>query len=179
MSGPARTHEEIESQVRDLQAKAKAAAAANGEDGAAGVPLSSSTGLMDQAIYGNDKFAEYVTSIAANDDADDDDDDQQVGIENGNGSVSGAKAFRAPASYLNDVVDQVSYFVIVTKFKLTYHHYYRIMTHWQRIGYPVSSIVRMSIDVVIERQSFPRNEQILFWKVSITSFCYFFSHFLL
>jgi splicing factor 3B subunit 1 len=115
MSGPARTHEEIESQVRDLQAKAKAAAAANGEDGAAGVPLSSSTGLMDQAIYGNDKFAEYVTSIAANDDADDDDDDQQVGIENGNGSVSGAKAFRAPASYLSDVVDQVSYFVIDTK----------------------------------------------------------------
>ena len=62
---------------------------------------------MDQAIYGvNDKFAEYVTSIAANDDADDDD-DEQAGIENGNGSLNITKSVHAPASYLNDVVDQV------------------------------------------------------------------------
>lgn len=109
-SQPARTHEEIEAQVREMQSKKAATAgpAANGqESGPAGVPLTASTGLMDQAIYGvNDKFAEYVSSIAANDDADDDDDDQ-AGIENGNGSLSITKSVHATAAYLKDVVDQV------------------------------------------------------------------------
>ncbi|KAM9037161.1 splicing factor 3B subunit 1 isoform X2 [Monodelphis domestica] len=69
MAKIAKTHEDIEAQIREIQGK-KAAL-----DEAQGVGLDS-TGYYDQEIYGgNDsRFAGYVTSIAATELEDDDDD---------------------------------------------------------------------------------------------------------
>ncbi|XP_012656928.1 splicing factor 3B subunit 1-like [Otolemur garnettii] len=69
MAKIAKTHEDIEAQIREIQGK-KAAL-----DEAQGVGLDS-TGYHDQEIYGgsDSRFAGYVTSIAATELEDDDDD---------------------------------------------------------------------------------------------------------
>lgn len=108
-SQPARTHEEIEAQIKEIQAKSKAS---QQQQSSNGVPLSADSGLMDDAIYGvQDKFAEYVTSIAANDADEDDDDDESGGIvgSNGNALVNKIRSsVNAPTSIFKDVVDEVS-----------------------------------------------------------------------
>lgn len=106
-SGPARTVEEIEAQVRDLQSKG----AANNVDlaASAGVPLSSSSGIMDTDIYGSsatDKFANYVSSIAANDCDDEDDDDVATGPSSSSANGSGLVRRVDPQSYLEEIVDK-------------------------------------------------------------------------
>ncbi|XP_044726974.1 splicing factor 3B subunit 1 [Chrysoperla carnea] len=75
MENVPRTHEDIEAQIRDIQAKKKEVSDNNGND--KGVGLGES-GYFDSDIYdggGNKKYEGYVTSIAANDEADDDDED--------------------------------------------------------------------------------------------------------
>lgn len=98
---------EIENQVRELQSK-KAAASRDNEDAEGRIPMSASTGIMDQAIYGSsakDKFADYVTSIATNDDDNDDDDDGDILTRNGTGFGKRINV-NAPQSLINDVVDE-------------------------------------------------------------------------
>ena len=98
---------EIENQVKELQAK-KVALSREGEDSDGRIPLSASSGVMDEAIYGSakDKFADYVTSIAANDDNDDDDENVAVS-RNGSTSFGGSRInVNAPSSLINDVVDE-------------------------------------------------------------------------
>jgi len=106
-SQPARTHEEIEAQIKEIQAKSKAS---QQQQSSNGVPLSADSGLMDDAIYGvQDKFAEYVSSIAANDAEEDDDDDESGGIigSNGNALVNKIRSsVNAPTSIFRDVVDE-------------------------------------------------------------------------
>jgi splicing factor 3B subunit 1 len=99
------THEEIEAQIREIQAKAKATTA-NGDE-SAGVPLmASGTGVMDSAIYGaSDKFADYVTSIAANEEDEDDDDDSGAINSNGNTIMKKARLnVHAAPALLRDVI---------------------------------------------------------------------------
>ncbi|CAG2167654.1 unnamed protein product, partial [Oppiella nova] len=72
MSQPARTHEEIESQIRDIQAKKASLNTENGNDLDGRVSMSLSKAAMDSDIYGDNhnKYANYNTSIATNDDND-------------------------------------------------------------------------------------------------------------
>lgn len=111
------THEDIEAQIREIQAKAKAV---NGDENA-GVSLTAS--VMDSAIYGaSDKFADYVTSIGANDDEEDDDDDAGAINSNGNTIIKKSRLnVHAPSALLRDVIDEVS-FLDCDRFclKLTY-----------------------------------------------------------
>ena len=120
MSQPNWTHEEIEAQIREIQAKAKANAS-NGDD-ASGVPLATGGPILDSAIYGAaDKFADYVTSIAANDD-DDEDDDDDSGAINSNGSNIVKKTrvnVNAPASLFKDVIDEVSCYLTLVLISFT------------------------------------------------------------
>ena len=120
MSQPNWTHEEIEAQIREIQAKAKANAS-NGDD-ASGVPLATGGPILDSAIYGAaDKFADYVTSIAANDD-DDEDDDDDSGTINSNGSNIVRKTrvnVNAPASLFKDVIDEVSCYLTLVLISFT------------------------------------------------------------
>uniref|UniRef100_A0A8C6R8T9 Splicing factor 3b subunit 1 n=1 Tax=Nannospalax galili TaxID=1026970 RepID=A0A8C6R8T9_NANGA len=89
----AKTHEDIEAQIREIQGK-KAAL-----DEAQGVGLDS-TGYYDQEIYGgsDSRFAGYVTSIAATELQDDDDD------YSSSTSLLGQKkpGYHAPVALLND-----------------------------------------------------------------------------
>jgi len=109
MSQPARTHDEIEAQILEIQEKARANASNGAANDSAGVSLAGGLG-MDSAIYGAaDKFADYVTSIAANDDDDEEDEDGGIMTSNGKRSVN------APAALLRDVVDDVSYIIFLWK----------------------------------------------------------------
>ncbi|XP_029461912.1 splicing factor 3B subunit 1 isoform X1 [Rhinatrema bivittatum] len=93
MAKIAKTHEDIEAQIREIQGK-KAIL-----DEAQGVGLDS-TGYYDQEIYGgsDSRFAGYVTSIAANEQEDDDDDDSST-------TLLGQKkpGYHAPVALLNDI----------------------------------------------------------------------------
>ncbi|KAM7104293.1 LOW QUALITY PROTEIN: splicing factor 3B subunit 1 [Molossus nigricans] len=94
MAKIAKTHEDIEAQIREIQGK-KAAL-----DEAQGVGLDS-TGYYDQEIYGgsDSRFAGYVTSIAATELEDDDDD------YSSSTSLLGQKkpGYHAPVALLNDI----------------------------------------------------------------------------
>ncbi|KAG8188231.1 hypothetical protein JTE90_021252 [Oedothorax gibbosus] len=74
-----RTHEEIEAQIRELQARKEAQQQQEGGDEEGeGVPLTAV--YMDEEIYGGGakaKYEGYVTSIAANDEQDNDDDEYE------------------------------------------------------------------------------------------------------
>ncbi|XP_023214209.1 splicing factor 3B subunit 1-like [Centruroides sculpturatus] len=73
------------------------------ENGDGGVPLVASSGsYMDEDIYGSGKtkFEDYVTSIAANDEAEADDDDYEATT-----LVQNKRAtYTAPTSFLNELV---------------------------------------------------------------------------
>uniref|UniRef100_G1DGG0 Splicing factor 3B subunit 1 n=2 Tax=Capra hircus TaxID=9925 RepID=G1DGG0_CAPHI len=94
MAKIAKTHEDIEAQIREIQGK-KAAL-----DEAQGVGLDS-TGYYDQEIYGGSdgRFAGYVTSIAATELEDDADD------YSSSTSLLGQKkpGYHAPVALLNDI----------------------------------------------------------------------------
>ncbi|XP_066433372.1 splicing factor 3B subunit 1 isoform X3 [Eleutherodactylus coqui] len=99
MAKIAKTHEDIEAQIREIQGK-KATL-----DETQGVGLDS-TGYFDQEIYdGSDsRFTGYVTSIAANEQEDDDDDPTA--------SFSGQKkpGYHAPVALLNDIPQSTEQF---------------------------------------------------------------------
>ncbi|XP_039862801.1 splicing factor 3B subunit 1 isoform X1 [Simochromis diagramma] len=95
MAKIAKTHEDIEAQILDIQGM-KASLL---EDGEQGVGLIS-TGVFDPEIYeGSDsRFAGYVTSIAANEQEEDDEDDTST-------SLLGQKkpGYHAPVAILNAI----------------------------------------------------------------------------
>ncbi|CAH0385050.1 unnamed protein product [Bemisia tabaci] len=98
MAGIPRTHEDIEAQIRDIQARKKNIAPENGENGdeEKHVGLGAS-GFFDRDIYdGTGKYEGYVTSIAANDEVDEDEYDPV--------SFSKRPGYTAPAALLNDIV---------------------------------------------------------------------------
>ncbi|XP_077556762.1 splicing factor 3b subunit 1 isoform X1 [Haemaphysalis longicornis] len=81
MAAPPVSAEDIEAQIRDIQARKAGVAKAGNYDNGEGVPLATANGAyMDEDIYGigQSKYDGYVTSIAANDDADADDDDYET-----------------------------------------------------------------------------------------------------
>ncbi|XP_055493785.1 splicing factor 3B subunit 1 isoform X3 [Leucoraja erinacea] len=96
MAKIAKTHEDIEAQIREIQSK-KAALAVEGD--ADGVGLDS-TGYYDQEIYGgsDSRFEGYMTSIPANEQEEDDDDYSSP-------SLLGQKkpGYHAPVALLNDI----------------------------------------------------------------------------
>ncbi|XP_058888430.1 splicing factor 3B subunit 1-like isoform X3 [Acipenser ruthenus] len=98
MAKIAKTHEDIEAQILEIQEK-KAALLEGSEEGDGGVGLDS-TGYYDQEIYGgsDSRFAGYVTSIAANEQEDDDEEDSST-------SLLGQKkpGYHAPVALLNDI----------------------------------------------------------------------------
>ncbi|XP_017780784.1 PREDICTED: splicing factor 3B subunit 1 isoform X1 [Nicrophorus vespilloides] len=89
-----KTHEDIEAQIRDLQAKKKTEVPEDGPD--KGVGLGES-GYFDSEIYesGKSKYEGYVTSIAANDEVDEEEEDV--------GFAQKKPTFGAPVALLNDV----------------------------------------------------------------------------
>lgn len=95
--------EGIEEQIREIQAMKAGITAARHENGDGGVPLVASSGsYMDEDIYGSgkNKFEDYVTSIAANDEAEADDDDYEATT-----LVQNKRAtYTAPTSFLNELV---------------------------------------------------------------------------
>ncbi|KAF7652896.1 hypothetical protein LDENG_00090610 [Lucifuga dentata] len=95
MAKIAKTHEDIEAQILEIQGM-KATLL---EEGDQGVGLDS-TGFYDQEIYGgsDSRFAGYVTSIAANEQEDDDEDDTSA-------SLMGQKkpGYHAPVAILNAI----------------------------------------------------------------------------
>ncbi|KAK5920441.1 hypothetical protein CgunFtcFv8_024250 [Champsocephalus gunnari] len=95
MAKIAKTHEDIEAQILEIQGmKANLL-----EEGDQGVGLDS-TGFFDQEIYGgsDSRFAGYVTSIAANEQEDDDEEDSST-------SLLGQKkpGYHAPVAILNAI----------------------------------------------------------------------------
>uniref|UniRef100_A0A8C6TEB6 Splicing factor 3b, subunit 1 n=1 Tax=Neogobius melanostomus TaxID=47308 RepID=A0A8C6TEB6_9GOBI len=95
MAKIAKTHEDIEAQISEIQVR-KAALV---EEGDQGVGLDS-TGFFDQEIYGgsDSRFAGYVTSIAANEQEEDDEEDSAT-------SLLGPKkpGYHAPVAILNAI----------------------------------------------------------------------------
>ncbi|XP_035265016.1 splicing factor 3B subunit 1 isoform X8 [Anguilla anguilla] len=95
MAKIAKTHEDIEAQILEIQGM-KAALL---EEGEKGVGLDS-TGYYDQEIYGgsDSRFDGYVTSIAANEQEDDDEEDSST-------SLLGQKkaGYHGPVAMLNAV----------------------------------------------------------------------------
>ncbi|XP_067843889.1 splicing factor 3B subunit 1 isoform X3 [Heptranchias perlo] len=96
MAKIAKTHEDIEAQIREIQNK-KAALVAEGDSDGVGLD---STGYYDQEIYGgsDSRFAGYMTSIPANEQEEDDDDYSSP-------SLLGQKkpGYHAPVALLNDI----------------------------------------------------------------------------
>ncbi|XP_067132828.1 splicing factor 3B subunit 1 isoform X1 [Centruroides vittatus] len=97
------TQDGIEEQIREIQAMKAGITAQRHENGDGGVPLVASSGsYMDEDIYGSGKtkFEDYVTSIAANDEAEADDDDYEATT-----LVQNKRAtYTAPTSFLNELV---------------------------------------------------------------------------
>ncbi|TNN73603.1 Splicing factor 3B subunit 1 [Liparis tanakae] len=95
MAKIAKTHEDIEAQILEIQGM-KATLLEEGEQG---VGLDS-TGFFDQEIYGgsDSRFAGYVTSIAANEQEDDEEEDSST-------SLLGQKkpGYHAPVAILNAI----------------------------------------------------------------------------
>ncbi|KAF7489761.1 Splicing factor 3B subunit 1 [Sarcoptes scabiei] len=107
MAQPAKTREEIEQQVNEIQAKNAALAASNGDSEEGRISLTKAN--MDSDIYGGINLSGYNTSIPADDIEEYEDD-----IENTNGSIpidsyeaknKALRSFQAPKNYLNDVVN--------------------------------------------------------------------------
>ncbi|XP_038862861.1 splicing factor 3B subunit 1 isoform X2 [Salvelinus fontinalis] len=96
MAKVAKTHEDIEAQILEIQGM-KAALVEEGADQGVGLD---STGYYDQEIYGgsDSRFAGYVTSIAANEQEDDDEEDSST-------SLLGQKkpGYHAPVAILNAI----------------------------------------------------------------------------
>ncbi|XP_055012832.1 splicing factor 3B subunit 1 isoform X4 [Boleophthalmus pectinirostris] len=96
MAKIAKTHEDIEAQILEIQGR-KAALVEEGADNGVGLD---STGFYDQEIYGgsDSRFAGYVTSIAANEQEEDDEDDTTT-------SLLGPKkpGYHAPVAILNAI----------------------------------------------------------------------------
>uniref|UniRef100_A0A8D8TJV7 Splicing factor 3B subunit 1 n=1 Tax=Cacopsylla melanoneura TaxID=428564 RepID=A0A8D8TJV7_9HEMI len=98
MSGIARTHEDIEAQIRDIQNRKKDVSEGINDKAEKRVGLGES-GYFDSDIYdGGGKFEGYVRSIAVNDEADDDDYDYQTSLNQNKRS-----GYTAPAALLNDI----------------------------------------------------------------------------
>ncbi|KAM4561267.1 splicing factor 3B subunit 1 isoform 1-T1 [Fundulus diaphanus] len=78
MAKIAKTHEDIEAQILEIQGMKASLQEENGEQGVGLV----STGFFDQEIYGgtDHRFDGYVTSIAANEQEDDDEDDTSTSL---------------------------------------------------------------------------------------------------
>ncbi|XP_067264889.1 splicing factor 3B subunit 1 isoform X4 [Chanodichthys erythropterus] len=95
MAQIAKTHDDIEAQILEIQGMK--AALAEGADQGVGLD---STGYYDQEIYGgsDSRFAGYVTSIAANEQEEDDDEDSST-------SLLGQKkpGYHAPVAILNSI----------------------------------------------------------------------------
>lgn len=95
MAKIAKTHEDIEAQILEIQGMK--AALVEGTDQGVGLD---STGFFDQEIYGgsDSRFAGYVTSIAANEQEEDDDEDSST-------SLLGQKkpGYHAPVAILNSI----------------------------------------------------------------------------
>ncbi|KAM8857790.1 splicing factor 3B subunit 1 isoform 3-T4 [Synchiropus picturatus] len=95
MANMAKTHEDIEAQILEIQGK-KANLI---EEGDQGVGLDS-TGIYDQEIYGgsDNRFVGYMTSIAANEQEDDDEEDVAS-------SLLGQKkpGYHAPVAIINSI----------------------------------------------------------------------------
>uniref|UniRef100_A0A182J3Z3 Splicing factor 3B subunit 1 domain-containing protein n=1 Tax=Anopheles atroparvus TaxID=41427 RepID=A0A182J3Z3_ANOAO len=98
----ARTHEDIEAHIRDLQTKNREFSAEAAKD--KGVSLAD-RGYFDADLYNdgstNSKYEGYVTSIAPNDDIDDEE-DEGLPIGRSNGAIG----FTAPQALLNDIAAQ-------------------------------------------------------------------------
>ncbi|XP_010878300.3 splicing factor 3B subunit 1 isoform X1 [Esox lucius] len=96
MAKIAKTHEDIEAQILEIQGM-KAALVEEGGDQGVGLD---STGYYDQEIYGgsDSRFAGYVTSIAANEQEDDDEEESST-------SLLGQKkpGYHAPVAILNAI----------------------------------------------------------------------------
>ncbi|KAK5609960.1 Splicing factor 3B subunit 1 [Crenichthys baileyi] len=96
MAKIAKTHEDIEAQILEIQGMKATLQEENGEQGVGLV----STGFYDQEIYGgsDSRFAGYVTSIAANEQEDDDEDETST-------SLLGQKkpGYHAPVAILNSI----------------------------------------------------------------------------
>uniref|UniRef100_A0A7N5ZTA1 Splicing factor 3B subunit 1 domain-containing protein n=1 Tax=Anabas testudineus TaxID=64144 RepID=A0A7N5ZTA1_ANATE len=95
MAKIAKTHEDIEAQILEIQGM-KASLLEEGEQG---VGLDS-TGFYDQEIYGgsDSRFAGYVTSIAANEQEDDDEDDSSTSL-----LAPKKPGYHAPVAILNAI----------------------------------------------------------------------------
>lgn len=95
MEGIAKTHEDIEAQIREIQSKKKEIII----EGDKGVGLCES-GYFDSEIYdagaGKGKYEGYVTSIAANDEVDDEEED--VGF-----AQKRSSGFGANVAFYNDI----------------------------------------------------------------------------
>ncbi|CAH1396459.1 unnamed protein product [Nezara viridula] len=97
MANIAKTHEDIEAQIKEIQSRKKNLNEEDGNTDKSGVGLGES-GFYDRDIYGvGSKFEGYVTSIAANDEVDDDD------FEPASFSNQKRAGYTAPAALLNDV----------------------------------------------------------------------------
>ncbi|XP_054168558.1 splicing factor 3B subunit 1-like [Oppia nitens] len=103
-SQPARTHEEIEEQIREIQAKKVSLNVENGAEMEGRISMSLTKAAMDSDIYGDNhnKYADYNTSIAANDDNDYEDDE----YETTNGSLLAKKSITAPKVFLSEMVEK-------------------------------------------------------------------------
>ncbi|EAA06480.5 LOW QUALITY PROTEIN: splicing factor 3B subunit 1-like [Anopheles arabiensis] len=99
MENIARTHEDIESHIRDLQAKKKELNAEAAKDKGVGL---ADRGYFDIDLYDggdtNSKYEGYVTSIAPNDDIDDEE-DEGLPIGRNNRPMG----YTAPAALLNEM----------------------------------------------------------------------------
>lgn len=103
MAAPPVSAEDIEAQIRDIQARKAGVAKAGNYDNGEGVPLATANGAyMDEDIYGNtqSKYDGYVTSIAANDDADADDDDYETT------GLMQTKKMALPSVFLAELTDK-------------------------------------------------------------------------
>ncbi|XP_040213056.1 splicing factor 3B subunit 1 isoform X3 [Rana temporaria] len=92
MAKIAKTHEDIEAQITEIQGK-KAAL-----DETQGVGLDS-TGYFDRDIYGgsDSRFSGYLTSIATNEQEDDDDEESSAA------TFEKKPGYHAPVALLNDI----------------------------------------------------------------------------
>ncbi|XP_061411677.1 splicing factor 3B subunit 1 isoform X4 [Lethenteron reissneri] len=98
MASVAKTREDIEAQIREIQGKRKALDD-QPKDDESGVGLDS-TGFFDQEIYGgsDSRFTGYVTSIAANEVEEDDEDTVSASLPENKRAT-----YHAPAALLNDI----------------------------------------------------------------------------
>lgn len=96
MAQIAKTHDDIEAQILEIQGK-KAALVVEGGDQGVGLD---STGYYDQEIYGgsDSRFDGYLTSIAANEQEDDDDEDSSTSL-----LVQKKPGYHAPVAILNSI----------------------------------------------------------------------------